>query len=237
MENSLTRSSVRGLADKPGFPPGLGFGKVLRPEFYRRSTLRVAPALLGKVLVVRDESGAVTAGRIVETEAYRGDDPASHSARGKTPRASVMFGEPGVAYVYFIYGMYEMLNFVTEPEGRAGAVLIRALEPCRGADRMRWRRPSVRNDVELASGPGKLCRALGIRMSDNGQGLAGPRLAVFDDGTSIEPARIRVTPRVGITAAKENLWRFYLDGNPCVSRAPQNKVGTFLARKVGGAFP
>src|ERR1700744_2046059 len=105
----------------------------LEADWYARSTLDVAVDLLGKILFVKTKQG-LTAGRIVETEAYRADDPASHSSRGKTPRASIMFGDPGVAYVYFIYGMYEMLNFVTEPHGEAGAVLIRGVEPLLGED-------------------------------------------------------------------------------------------------------
>jgi len=102
------------------------FSKPLATDFYRRNTIGVAHELLGKMLLVQSDAG-FRAGRIVETEAYRGDDPASHSCRGKTPRNLPMFGEPGFAYVYFIYGMYEMLNFVTEPKGFPGAVLIRAV--------------------------------------------------------------------------------------------------------------
>jgi DNA-3-methyladenine glycosylase len=99
--------------------------RLLSAAFYERHTLVVARELLGKIVVARSEEGEV-AGRIVESEAYRAEDAASHSTRGEAPRASIMFGKPGVAYIYFIYGMYEMLNFVTEPQGQAGAVLIRA---------------------------------------------------------------------------------------------------------------
>jgi DNA-3-methyladenine glycosylase len=201
-------------------------GTALARAFYERDTLEVARDLLGKVLVLSTPDGEC-AGRIVETEAYRGDDPASHSARGETPRAAIMFGEPGVAYVYFIYGMYEMLNFVTEPKGQAGAVLIRALEPLRGEALMQRRRALGRASSakplrawELASGPGKLCRAMGVLMRHNGASLDGPELFVRDDG--FEVASISVSPRVGITAAKEQPWRFFVTGNPCVSRAPQN---------------
>jgi DNA-3-methyladenine glycosylase len=192
--------------------------------FYARHTLEVARDLLGKVLIVSPEDGSgegVCAGRIVETEAYRSDDPASHSSRGETPRAAIMFGEPGVAYVYFIYGAYEMLNFVTESKGQAGAVLVRALEPLLGEELMHRRRglKSVKRE-QLTSGPGKLCRALGIKMSHNGESLQGPALVVADDGFKV--ARISVSPRVGITVAKERPWRFFITGNPFVSRAPQN---------------
>ncbi|MGZ3698056.1 MAG: DNA-3-methyladenine glycosylase, partial [Bdellovibrionota bacterium] len=152
MANSSTSSS-RNASVKP---PKLALKSALPVSFYARDTLEVSRDLLGKVLLIRSRRG-VTAGRIVETEAYRQDDPASHSFRGKTPRASIMFGNPGVAYVYFIYGMYEMLNFVTESHGTAGAVLIRALEPLAGEELMIKRR-GARRTRELASGPGRLCR-------------------------------------------------------------------------------
>jgi DNA-3-methyladenine glycosylase len=201
--------------------------------FYARDTRVVARELLGKILVARSRpelpwdapDAGVTAGRIVETEAYRGDDPASHSARGETPRSAIMFGEPGVAYVYFIYGMYEMLNFVTEAPGFPGAVLVRALEPVLGLELMRRRR-GARSDAELARGPGKLCRALGIQLSHNGQSLRGPALLLVDDGKP--PGSISASPRVGISAGTESAWRYFITGHPCVSRAPQNRA----ARRV-----
>jgi DNA-3-methyladenine glycosylase len=205
--------------------------KPLARSFYGRETLEVARDLLGKVLTVSSVEGECS-GRIVETEAYSGDDPASHSAKGETPRASIMFGEPGVAYVYFIYGMYEMINFVTEPKGHAGAVLIRALEPLRGEALMQRRRALGRAVVkplkswELASGPGKLCRALGVQMRHNGAKLSGPEVIVSDDG--YEPESVSVSPRVGITAAKDKPWRFFVTGNRCVSRAPQNTQAKVL---------
>jgi DNA-3-methyladenine glycosylase len=206
---------------------GAPIERVLPRSFFERHTLEVARELLGKLLIARGPGGEV-AGRIVETEAYRADDPASHSCRGETPRAAIMFGPPGVAYVYFIYGMYEMLNFVTEPEGQAGAVLIRALEPVRGEELMRHRRALGRaarakplQPRALASGPGKLCRALGIGLAHNGASLRGPALRVADDG--YVPEAVSVSPRVGITQAVEKPWRFFIDGNACVSRAPQNR--------------
>src|SRR5258708_2195410 len=126
-------------------------GRILPRSFYERPTVEVARDLLGKVLV----HGAA-AGRIVETEAYLGgDDLASHSARGITPRTKVIFGPPGHAYVYFIYGMYECLNIVAEPDGKAGCVLIRALQPVAGIELMQKRRPAARKIGDLASGPGK----------------------------------------------------------------------------------
>src|ERR1051325_11064715 len=127
-------------------------GRVLGRSFYKRPTVEVSRALLGKVLVHGE-----TAGRIVETEAYLGgDDLASHSARGVTPRTKLIFGPPGHAYVYFIYGMYECLNLVAEPEGSPGCVLVRALEPAAGIPLMERRRPAARKPRDLASGPGKL---------------------------------------------------------------------------------
>jgi DNA-3-methyladenine glycosylase len=184
---------------------------ILEPDFYADHTLKVAKKILGKVLYAKGKRGELVAGRIVETEAYRADDPASHSCKGETPRAKIMFGDPGVVYVYFIYGMYEMLNFVTEPRGDAGAVLIRAVEPLLGEEVMRKRRKTARTRQALTSGPGKLCRAFGIEMSDNGASLQGPKIWVEDDGFKV--GKIAVSPRIGITQGKDKLWRFYLDGN------------------------
>ena len=193
----------------------------LPPEFYARHTLEVARDLLGKIVIV--DSRGLTAARIVEVEAYRADDLASHSARGKTPRSAPLFEQPGRAYVYFIYGMHEMLNFVTEPDGDAGAVLIRAVEPIYGEDLMARRRKGVR-EADWTNGPGRLCRALGIRMSHNRASLQGPKIWVVDDGWRGPSASMSVSPRVGISQAKEEPWRFFLTGHPQVSRAPQNRA-------------
>jgi DNA-3-methyladenine glycosylase len=198
--------------------PGWADSEPLSQAFYARDTLAVARDLLGKVLVTRTRAGE-TAGRIVETEAYHGTDPASHSCRGETERCAPMFGEPGRAYVYFIYGMHEMLNFVTEPEGYPGAVLIRALEPLSGEALMRRRRGKAR-ETDLTNGPGRLCQALGIRLSHNRGTLQGPSLFVYDDGW--RPGRISVSGRVGIRSGTELPWRFFVAGNRWVSRAPQN---------------
>src|SRR5256885_837027 len=133
-------------------------GTILPRAFYNRPTIEVARDLLGKILVHGE-----TEGRIVETEAYLGgDDLAAHSARGITNRTRVIFGPPGHAYVYFIYGMYECLNLVCEADGQPGCVLIRALEPVAGIELMRQRRPRARKPEQLASGPGKLTLALRI---------------------------------------------------------------------------
>src|SRR5580658_5015839 len=150
------------------------FGPILKRAFYNRPTIEVARGLLGQVLV-----HGPTAGIIVETEAYLGgDDLASHSARGVTDRTRVIFGPPGHAYVYLSYGMHECLNIVAEPDGKAGCVLIRALEPIEGLDIMRTRRSKARTDRDLTSGPGKLTQALGITRAHNGFDLTRGDLIV-----------------------------------------------------------
>ena len=159
-----------------------------------------------------------TAARIVETEAYLGvDDRAAHAWRGPTDRTRVLFGPPGHAYVYFIYGMYECLNFVTEPEGSAGCVLIRALEPLAGIATMRRRRPAAKAIEDLASGPGKLTLAMGITRKLNGADLVKGPLQVrrSDDESSFE---VHVTPRIGITHCADWPLRFVIAGNRFASR-------------------
>jgi DNA-3-methyladenine glycosylase len=188
------------------------FGTILKRAFYARPTIEVARALLGKVLV-----HGPTAGSIVETEAYLGgDDLAAHSARGITDRTRVIFGAPGHAYVYFIYGMYECLNLVAEPEGKPGCVLIRALEPLSGLEIMRRRRPAARKPEDLASGPGKLTLAMGITRAQNGADVTRGALVVREPA---EPHafEIAVTPRVGITQCADLPLRFVVRGNPFVS--------------------
>src|SRR5438046_9470365 len=150
------------------------FGPILKREFYERPVEQVARELLGKVLL-----HGPTAGIIVETEAYLGEgDLAAHAARGVTPRTKVIFGPPGHAYVYFIYGMYECLNLVAEPEGRPGCVLIRALDPICGIDGMFRRRPAARKVEDLASGPGKLTLAMNITRAHNGRDVTRGSLVV-----------------------------------------------------------
>jgi DNA-3-methyladenine glycosylase len=189
------------------------FGPILTRAFYLRDSVSVARDLLGKVLVHGD-----TAGIIVETEAYPGgDDLASHSARGITPRTEVIFGPPGHAYVYLIYGMYECLNLVAEPDGTAGCVLLRALEPVAGLERMRQRRPRARRPEELASGPGRLTLAMGITRADNGRDVTRGSLVVREPGGP-PPREIAVTRRIGIRHCAERPLRFLIPGNPFVSR-------------------
>jgi len=159
-----------------------------------------------------------TAGRIVEVEAYLGvDDRAAHAWRGITDRTRILFGPPGHAYVYFIYGMYECLNFVSEPEGMAGCVLIRALEPLAGLAAMRRRRPSARRIEDLASGPGKLTLAMGITRKLNGADLVTGPLQVRRPRAE-SPIEIETTPRIGITHCADWPLRFLIKGNRFVSR-------------------
>jgi DNA-3-methyladenine glycosylase len=193
----------------------------LPESFFARDTVKVARELLGKVLVSRARD-TVCGGRIVETEAYLGShDPGSHAAtKGVTKRNAVMYGPPGRAYVYLTYGNHHMLNIVTEPEGVAGAVLVRALEPLFGADEMLLRRAARTGtrppEVEVANGPGKLAAALGISLAENGTALGGGTLTLYD--APAPPERVVVSGRVGLSEGHELELRFYLGGNPFVSR-------------------
>jgi DNA-3-methyladenine glycosylase len=181
--------------------------------FYNRPVVEVAQDLLGTTLVHRE-----TSGRIVETEAYLGtDDLAAHSAPGLTNRNRVIFGPPGHLYVYLIYGMYECLNLVAEPEGLAGCVLIRAIEPLSGLDAMHRRRPAARSDRELGNGPGKLTRALGITRRHYGMDATKGPVTVHprERGARIE---IGVSKRIGITKSADLLLRFFVKNSEFLSR-------------------
>jgi DNA-3-methyladenine glycosylase len=174
----------------------------------------VARALLGKVLV-----HGPAAGIIVETEAYPGrDDLASHSARGITARTRVIFGAPGHAYVYLIYGMYACLNLVAEPEGTPGCVLIRALEPVAAVELMRERRPAAGRIEDLARGPGRLTMAMGITLADYGADVTRGSLLVREPASPCA-FEIQATPRIGIRVCVERPLRFILRGNRFVSGA------------------
>ena len=187
--------------------------KVLPRSFYERPTVAVARELLG-MWIVHGE----TAGRIVETEAYLGvGDLAAHSAAGITQRTRVIFGPPGHAYVYLSYGMHECLNIVAEPEGTAGCVLIRALEPVAGLEIMRSRRPGARTDRDLASGPGRLTQALGITRAQYGADLTRGDFTVRRS-PHVGEFEIEVTERIGITKSAELPLRFLIQGNKFVSR-------------------
>ena len=189
------------------------FGPILKREFYERPAVEVARALLGKIV-----AHGAAAGMIVETEAYLGGaDLASHSARGVTPRTRVIFGPPGHAYIYLIYGMYDCLNLVCEPEGQPGCVLIRALEPVGGIALMRRRRPAARRDEDLAAGPGKLTLALGITRAHNGADVTRGSLVVRAPAEPVA-VEIEVTPRIGIRECADLPLRFLVRGNRFVSR-------------------
>jgi DNA-3-methyladenine glycosylase len=191
-------------------------------EFYTRSNvLEVARDLLGKKLVVPNRNGARVAGLIVETEAYRGpEDRASHAYSGRrTNRTETMYGRGGTAYVYFVYGMYNQFNVVTNVEDVPQAILVRAVEPSEGLDIMRRRRRG-RSEYELTSGPGRLCLALGIDRKLDRADLLGDRVWI-EEGISISPLQIARGPRVGIDYAEEWIkkpWRFWIKDNPFVSR-------------------
>jgi DNA-3-methyladenine glycosylase len=178
-------------------------------DFFARSVHEVAPDLIGATLLVDGVGGP-----IVEVEAYDQEDPASHSFRGPTARNALMFGPPGYAYVYRSYGIHWCLNFTCDVEGRAEAVLIRALRPLYGVDVMRARR-GVEPERSLASGPGKLCAALGVSSSHNGLVLDAPPFELL---VRPETPEIATGPRIGITKATELSWRYGVKGSPFLSR-------------------
>ena len=190
--------------------------KRLRRADLPQATLELARFLIGKLLVRELDDGTVLTGRIVETEAYGIDDPASHAYRGETKRNRTMFERHAHAYVYLIYGTSYCLNVSTEARGVGAAVLIRALEPLSGLERMRERRgrPGLRDD-ELARGPGNLCRAFGIGPAEDGLDLDDdPRLILSDDGVAPE---VGTSVRIGLTRAVERPHRFYARGSRAVS--------------------
>jgi len=205
---------------------------VLTSGFFDRDPRKVARALLGKLLI-RKTSHAVLAGRIVETEAYLGeDDDAAHAAAGKTARNSVLFGPPGFAYVYFVYGNHYYLNVSCLPDSVPGGVLFRALEPVAGIEEMAAARGlEIRKPEDLAkpswlrqitSGPGRLCQAFGVtRERDNGKNLASGRsdLRIADDGFRVRS--VAVTPRIGITKSAAHPLRYVIEGSPFVSGSKQ----------------
>ena len=181
----------------------------LRRAFFNRSVHKVASELIGATLLVNGAGGI-----IVEVEAYHHTDPAAHSYGGPTERNAVMFGPPGYAYVYRSYGIHWCLNFVCEEEGSASAVLIRALEPTAGLAAMRRRRglPELR---DLCSGPGKLCEAMGVTHKHNGLALDQPP---FELRARVDTPQIAVGPRIGITKAVDEPWRYGLKGSKFLSK-------------------
>lgn len=192
---------------------------VLSQDFYARDTELVARELLGCVLECRTADG-VAAARVVETEAYVGEhDLACHAAAGRTTRTAPLYGPPGIAYVYFIYGMYWCFNAVTRAENEPSAVLVRAVEPVQGIEMMRRRRPKARRDVDLTNGPGKLCLALGIGRAHNGLSLQRPPL-VIRAGQPVADRDVTVTPRIGITRSVDWPLRWFITDSPYVSKTP-----------------
>jgi len=193
-------------------------GRILPASFYARETEIVAREMLGTVLECRTADG-ITSGIIVETEAYLGEhDLACHAVVGRTARTAHLYGPPGIAYVYFIYGMYWCFNAVTRAEGLPSAVLVRALEPLDGIDLMHKRRPRAKHTADLTNGPGKLCGALGITGAMNGLSLRRKPI-VIREGQRIADREIDVTERIGIAPARSADWplRWIVKDNRFVS--------------------
>lgn len=200
-------------------------------KFYRQASPIVAERLLGSYLH-RVIDGEHLIGRIVETEAYCFDDEACHAFRGKTPRNEIMFGEGGFSYVYFTYGMHHCFNVTANQEGRGEAVLIRAVEPVEGIEKMQelrtmWdKRPRLSKSEQagtlaphnLTNGPAKLCQAFGLTRSDNGIDLIESEELFITSARPIDPNLIGVSSRIGINVAKHYPWRFFIKGNEYVSR-------------------
>ncbi len=231
--DSITRSHNHSIRIIPGMRRAqrLQSSGTIHPlprRFFARDPRRVARQLLGKILVRRTETTTLTA-RIVEVEAYLGlEDSAAHAAAGHTARNSVLFGPPGHAYVYFIYGNHYCLNVSCEPEGQAGCVLFRALQPISGIEAMASARDveikGPRDLLKLTSGPGRLCEAFGItRANDNGRDLTSPASGLWIGDDSSGTVRIGASPRIGITKAADLPLRYFLGDNPFVSgpKAPR----------------
>jgi DNA-3-methyladenine glycosylase len=204
-------------------------------SFYARNTIDVAIDLLG-CHIISNVGDIKTGGMIVEAEAYIGeDDEACHAHPGPTARNLIMYGKAGMLYVYFTYGMYNMMNIITERPGIPAAVLIRAIEPTHNIEEMAHRR-STQNSYEISSGPGKLTQALGITVEHKGADLCGSNIYV--KGPREKKIEIMASPRVGIGDRwHEKLWRFFIKDNPHVSKVPkiirQAVFELYEARKMG----
>jgi DNA-3-methyladenine glycosylase len=183
--------------------------------FLGADVVTAAQRLLG-CLLARELDGRQLIGKIVETEAYHQTDAASHSYKRRTPRTDIMFGPPGFTYVYFTYGMHYCMNVVTGREGEGSAVLVRAIEPLGGEDSMRTNRHGV-SGVQVTNGPAKLCQALRVDKALNGHDLRQPPLELRLQ-PAVRPGDIVQTTRIGISQAQDAPWRFYLAGNPYVSK-------------------
>ncbi len=189
----------------------------LNRDFFERPTLQVARELLGKQIVFNGNGQKLSA-RIVEVEAYIGkNDPACHASKGKTNRTAVMFGPGGISYVYFIYGMYHCLNFVTEKENFAAAVLLRAAEPEEGLESMKENSPRC-SQKNLLRGPGRFCRSFGISTAHSGLDLTEDTIYLED--RNIEVKSIGKTTRVGINEGTDKMWRFYDNDSQMISVRP-----------------
>ena len=211
---------MRNPSFKDGLP-AVHFNREYHPlplDFYRQDTFSLVSKILGKVLV-RRIGKKIIAGRIVEVEAYVGDDPASHAANGMTERNRIMFEEGGVAYVYFTYGMHFCFNIVTDRTGFPAALLVRALEPLESIEEMKRRRGTdfLKN---LTNGPAKLCQAMGIDRRLNGISLDSRELSIEDDGFVLGGGDIESSTRIGIRVATDRRWRFFIKNNVFVSRIP-----------------
>jgi DNA-3-methyladenine glycosylase len=201
--------------------------RLIRREELAADVLPAAARLLG-CTVEADTPDGLVAVRLVEVEAYRGaDDPASHSFRGRTPRNSVMFGPAGHLYVYFVYGMHFCANVACMVDGEAGAVLLRAGEVLSDPGMARVRRPTAKRDVDLARGPARLASLLGLTRERNGVDVTDPASPVRIRADEPVPrSMIRSGPRVGVAAAAELPWRFWIDGSPAVSPYRPGKIRT-----------
>jgi DNA-3-methyladenine glycosylase len=193
-------------------------------SFYARPALVVARALLGRDLVRTLEDGSVLRARIVECEAYRQDDPASHSFNGRTPTRQTMFGPPGHLYVYVSYGMHFCMNVVTGRDGEGSAVLLRAAEPLEGTERMAELR-GLDEPRLLLAGPGRLCQGLAITRVQDGTDLVLGDEMHLERGRPVHDVDVVVGPRVGLTVAREQPWRFTVRGSRFLSRGPVKLPG------------
>ena len=192
----------------------------------------MAPDLLGRVMVRRLDDGTRLAARIVETEAYEPEDPASHSFRGRTPRNAVMFGDAGHLYVYFTYGMHFCMNVVTGHGGEGSAVLLRAAEPLAGVDAMRILRGRERVG-ELCAGPARLCQAFGVDRALDGTDLVSGRSLWIAEGEPVSASRIAAGPRIGIRVGLERPWRFSVKGDPFVSAGTRGPRAATRSGRTG----
>lgn len=205
------------MSDHPGV--AMPVPPMLSAEYYTQPTLTLAHDLVGKTLWRQTPEG-LCGGVIVETEAYiSAIDPASHNYRKVSARSAIMFGPPGHAYIYLIYGMYHCLNIVTEPAGASAAVLIRAIAPYHGVEQMRGRCPTTARTTDLARGPGRLCRALGLTLRHNGTALQGPDLWLSETPAhhQVDLTRRATSARIGISQGTDLPWRFFVAGHAAVS--------------------